>query len=74
MSVHTNRLVRSLLRKRAIEAAAIQYHGWGRDRRTDNKLSPEAHWEASTKDQRRACIELTTPIIEAYERVMGGGA
>jgi hypothetical protein len=63
-------LRRSLRRQRAIEAAAVQYHGWGRDR-GDNKLPPEEHWEHSTEDQRRAAISLTTPIIEAYERVMG---
>jgi hypothetical protein len=67
--VGESRLHRSLRRQRAIEAAAVAYHGWGRTR-GDNKLTPQEHWDASTPDQRAAVIELTTPIIEAYERVM----
>lgn len=63
-----SRLRRSLARKRAIEAAAIQYHGWGRA--GGWKVPPEEHWEISTPAQRKAAIELTEPIIEAYEQVM----
>lgn len=67
-----SKLKHSLRRKKAIEAAAIQYHGWGRTA-GGYKLEPERHWVESTPSQRKACIALTTPIIEAYERVMSDG-
>jgi hypothetical protein len=67
--VTESRLRQSLRRQKAIKAAAVQYHGWGRNG-GGYPINPEEHWEASTEDQRKACIELTTPVIEAYERVM----
>jgi hypothetical protein len=63
-----------LIRREAIKAAAVVGTGWGRDPATDNKLSPEEHWAYREKHYpptaNQAAIEITTEIIEAYEKVM----
>lgn len=67
-----NSLQRAVQRREAIRQAAIVRRSWGRDSR-DNKLPPEENWEyfgGDDSDANRACIELVTEEIEAYERVM----
>lgn len=67
-----NKLQRAVQRREAIRQAAIVERGWGRDE-GDNKLSPEENWEHFGGDDssaNRACIEIVTEKIEAYERVM----
>jgi hypothetical protein len=67
-----NKLQRAVQRREAIRQAAIVKRGWGRSH-GGNKLSPEKNWQHFGGDDsyaNRACIESTTEIIEAYERVM----
>ena len=67
-----NQLQRAVQRREAIRQAAIARVGWGTSPQ-GYSIDPHRHWEqrgCDTSERNKAAIEITTKIIEAYERVM----